>query len=145
MRRAVLVAIVVLAVATAAHAQFRGRLTSPTTPVPISPAPPAIALLPVWWQWDIVTRPQTITLTPPRVAEGAPTGGVQLDVLPWSALVYVDGALAGRVDDFRGYYHHLELPSGPHAIAIVAAGAEPHVFDIVVVPGKTLTYRTTVR
>jgi hypothetical protein len=79
------------------------------------------------------------------VIEGAPKGGVQLDVLPWSALVYVDGALAGRVEEFRGYYHHLELPAGRHAIAIVAAGAEPHIFDVVFGPGKTLTYRASLR
>jgi hypothetical protein len=93
----------------------------------------------------VVTLPEITTLSPPVVIEGAPKGGVQLDILPWSALVYVDGALAGRVEEFRGYYHHLELPAGRHAIAIVAAGAEPHVFDVVVVPGKTLTYRASLR
>ena len=80
-----------------------------------------------------------------RIAEGGPTGGVQLDVQPWRAQVYVDGALAGRVEDFRGYYQHLELPAGAHTITIVAAGYAPHVVDVVVVPGKTITYRWSLR
>jgi hypothetical protein len=89
--------------------------------------------------------PDFTTLAPPPIIAGAPTGGVQLDVLPWTAQVYVDGAPAGRVEQFRGYYHHLELPAGPHAIAIVADGYEPHVFTVVVVPGKTITYRASLR
>ena len=86
-----------------------------------------------------------ITLTPPRVIDGGPTGGVQLDVLPWSAQVYVDGALAGRVEDFRGYYRHLELSAGPHVLTIVHAGSAPLVLDLVVVPGRTITYRGNLR
>jgi hypothetical protein len=70
---------------------------------------------------------------------------VQLDVLPWSAQVYVDGARAGRVEEFRGYYQHLELTAGPHTIVLVAPGFAPHVFAVVVVPGKTITYRATLR
>ena len=65
----------------------------------------------------------------PRVLDSGPTGGVQLDIVPWSADVYVDGVRAGRVEDFRGYYHHLELPAGPHVIAIFKPGAEPLVAD----------------
>jgi hypothetical protein len=88
--------------------------------------------------------PETTALSP-RIGDGAPAGGVQLDVTPWRAQVYVDGALAGRVEQFRGYYHHLELPAGAHTIAIVAAGYQPHVIDVVVVPGRTLTYRAALR
>lgn len=135
-----------LLAATPAHAQFRGRLTSrpPTpTPVPRSPTNRPVLILPAWWQWEIVALPETITLTPPRLAEGAPTGGVQLDVLPWSAQVYVDGALAGRVEEFRGYYQHLTLPAGPHVLAIVHPDHNPLVMDVVVVPGRTITWRAT--
>lgn len=82
-------------------------------------------------------------LTPPPLADGAPSGGVQLDVVPWSAEVYVDGARAGRVEEFRGYYHHLEIPGGGHVISIVAPGYAPHIVDVVVVPGRTLIHRAT--
>jgi hypothetical protein len=99
----------------------------------------------VWWPWGVVMLPETTTLSRPSLVDSAPAGGVQLDVTPWAAQVYVDGALAGRVEEFRGYYHHLALPAGPHTIAIIAAGHEPHVIDVVVVPGKTLTYRATLR
>ena len=78
-----------------------------------------------------------------RRGEDAPTGGVQLDVLPWSAEVYVDGELAGRVEEFRGYYHHLEIAAGPHVLSIVKPGFDPLTVDVVVVPGRTVTYRAT--
>ena len=138
---------VLLASAATSSAQWRGTLTSrPSSSVTVPRAPLSpVPLVPVWWPWGVVMLPQTTTLSPPRLGEDAPSGGVQLDVTPWSAQVFVDGALAGQVEEFRGYYHHLSLPAGPHSIAIVATGHEPHVFDVVVVPGKTLTYRATLR
>jgi hypothetical protein len=151
MRLAALTAGVLLlltASATPVPAQVRGRLTSRPAPQPVAPragtARP-VRLVPVWWNWGIVMLPETTTLTSPPLADGAPTGGVQLDVLPWSAEVFVDGARAGRVEEFRGYYQHLEIAAGPHAIAIVAPGRDVQVFDVVVVPGKTITYRGTLR
>lgn len=131
-----------------AHAQFRSRLTSRPPAAPVVPRAPIAAplpVLPLWWQWPVVMLPQITTPASPLVLDGGPTGGVQLDVLPWSADVYVDGVRAGRVEDFRGYYRHLELPAGPHVIAIVKPGAEPLVADIVIVPGRTLTYRGSLR
>jgi hypothetical protein len=76
--------------------------------------------------------------------EEGPTGGVQLDVQPWRAAVFVDGVYAGRVDDFRGYYKHLELVAGSHQIVVVESGYHPLVIDAMVVPGETTTYRGTV-
>jgi hypothetical protein len=141
-----IVGMLVLLAATTAGAQLRGGLTS-RPPAP-SPAPRSTIssrhLFPFWWP-GIVLVPEPATRVSPRLADAAPTGGVQLDVLPWSAQVYVDGAHAGRVEEFRGYYHHLELPAGPHTIILVAGGFAPHVFDVVVVPGKIVTYRTTLR
>jgi hypothetical protein len=140
--------VVLLACAASADAQLRGRLTS-RPPVPTAGprvrGAPALPRIPVWWPWGVVLLPDTTTLVPVRLADGAPTGGVQLDVLPWSAQVYVDGSPVGRVEEFRGYYHHLELPAGPHVIDIVAAGHPPLRVEIVVIPGRTITYRGTVR
>ena len=135
-----------LAAATPAHAQFRGRLTSrPQTPsaAPRSPTAQPLPILPVWWHWGVVVLPEPITLASPRISDDAPTGGVQLDVLPWSAEVYVDGVRTGRVEDFRGYYQHLTLPAGPHVLAIVHPGYDPLVMDVVVVPERTITWRAT--
>ena len=78
-------------------------------------------------------------------AEGVVIGGLQLDVQPWRAQVFVDGAYAGVVEDFRGYYHHLELVTGPHQIAIVAPDYRPLVIEVMTSPGYTSTYRGTLQ
>ena len=74
---------------------------------------------------------------------GAAPGGVQLDVQPWRAQVYVDGTYVGVVLDFTGYYHHLEVSAGPHVIAIVAPDYDPLVLDVFVSPGRVTTYHDT--
>jgi hypothetical protein len=79
----------------------------------------------------------------PFALEDGPIGGVQLDVQPWRAAVFVDGVYAGRVDDYRGYYKHLDLVAGPHQIVVVESGYQPLVIDAYVVPGETTTYRGT--
>lgn len=85
---------------------------------------------PYWW-WD------------PVATEGgaAPIGGVQLDVDPRCALVYVDGLFAGLVEDFSGYFHHLDATAGPHIIEMVAPGYEPLIVEVIAAPGTTTTYR----
>jgi hypothetical protein len=77
------------------------------------------------------------------LASGVAPGGVQLDVQPWRAQVYVDGAYAGVVDDFKGYYHHLEISAGPHVIMIVMPGYDPLIVDTLISPGQVITYRGT--
>lgn len=150
MRSVVLTAGIVIALvsaATTAGAQIRGSLTSrPMIPSagPRAPGAPRV-LFPVWWNWGVVALPETILLQQPPIGAGAPNGGVQLDIQPWNAQVYVDGNRAGSVEQFRGYYQHLELPAGPHVIAVVAERYEPLIFSIMVYPGKTVTYRTTLQ
>ena len=75
--------------------------------------------------------------------DGAPVGGVQLDIDPRRAQVFVDGTYVGLVEDFSGYYHHLELPAGPHDIAVVSPGYEPLALHVLVSPGATMTQRAT--
>jgi hypothetical protein len=122
------------------------------------PPPPNIGHLPVplhagrrimsfgvvtWWPWSGVTPTLAggapAVLVPPL--DGVPLGGVQLDVQPWQAHVYVDGAYAGIVENFKGYYDHLELVPGSHVITIVAPDYDPLTFDVMVAPGRTTTYR----
>src|SRR5262249_47426473 len=55
------------------------------------------------------------TQLPPDTV-GPALGGLQLDVEPRRADVYVDGVYAGPVADFSGYYHHLDLTAGYHRI-----------------------------
>jgi len=75
------------------------------------------------------------------VDDGRLMGGLQLDVEPRRALVYVDGSYVGIVDAFSGYFHHLDLPAGPHIIEFLAADYDPLTVEILVTPGRTTTYR----
>lgn len=97
-----------------------------------------IAFDPYWWLdvSDEFVRPLA---TPPTVP--SLSGGIQLDVEPRRALVYVDGVLAGTVDQFKGYYQHLETSAGFHLIDILAPDYEPLTVAVTVVPNKTTTYR----
>jgi hypothetical protein len=79
---------------------------------------------------------------PPRQRPGL-AGGLQLDVEPRRALVYVDGWYVGVVDDLSGYYRHLDTVAGRHIIEIVAPDYEPLIVDVTVSPGRTTTYRNS--
>jgi hypothetical protein len=68
-------------------------------------------------------------------------GGLQLDVEPRRALVYVDGWFLGVVDEYSGYYHHLDLFAGPHHVVFVASGYDPLIALVTVSPERTTTYR----
>lgn len=132
----------ILSTAMTAGAQVRGRLTT-RPPVPSTVRPPTTVrpfpVFPLWW--GVITVPEVITLNQPALGADAPTGGVQLDIQPWSAEVYVDGASVGRVEQFRGYYQNLTLPAGPHIIAVVAPGRDPLIVGVTVVPGRVVTQR----
>jgi hypothetical protein len=129
----------ILSSAMTAGAQVRGRLTT-RPPIPSAVRPPTtVRPFPLWW--GVIAVPEVITLDQPALGADAPTGGVQLDIQPWSAEVYVDGAAIGRVEQFRGYYQHLTLPAGPHIIAVVAPGREPLIVGVTVIPGRVVTQR----
>lgn len=99
-----------------------------------------VYLDPYWWAADAVS-PEALP-PPDGPAPDRPTGGMQLDVEPRRAMVYVDGFYVGLVDQFSGYFHHLDLPAGPHFFEFVAPDYEPLLVDLVVAPGKTTTYRS---
>ena|SRR5688572_16857603 len=113
-------------------------------PRPIRPSrglPLQLPVMPITWGW--ATLPVSVTGGAPLVLQDGPTGGVQLDVQPWRASVFVDGVYKGRVDEFNGYYRHLQVVAGSHEIAVVEPGYTPLIFEVVVVPGRTTTYRGT--
>ena len=99
-------------------------------------------VIPLSWGWGGV--PLALGVIGPPLEEG-PSGGLQLDVQPWRASVYADGKHVGRVEDFSGYYRPLELTAGHHEIVIVEPGYQPLVFEALVVPGRTSTYRGTLQ
>jgi hypothetical protein len=68
-------------------------------------------------------------------------GGVRLKVKPRDAEVYVDGYYAGIVDDFDGMWQQLRLDDGGHRIEVRMPGLAPLTFDVMVQPGRTITYR----
>lgn len=77
------------------------------------------------------------------VLENAPLGGLQLDIEPRSAQVYVDGKYTGLVSDFSGYFKHLEIAAGPHIVTVLAPAYEPLTISVVVVPERTITWRAS--
>jgi hypothetical protein len=94
---------------------------------------------PYWWAPRFDEESLAPAAVPP--SDSPPTGGLQLDVEPRRALVYVDGWLVGVVDEFSGYYHHLDLAAGPHRIDLVASDYDPLRVAVMVTPGRTTTYR----
>jgi hypothetical protein len=68
-------------------------------------------------------------------------GGVALEMSPYDADVYVDGTLAGRVEDFDGSTQPLTLVPGTHRIEVQADGFVPLTFDVAVQAGQVIPYR----
>lgn len=67
-------------------------------------------------------------------------GSVRLKVKPRDAMVYVDGYYVGRVDEFDGVFQRLPIEPGPHTIEIRANGYEALMFEVRVLPGRTINY-----
>ncbi|HXH07030.1 MAG TPA: PEGA domain-containing protein [Vicinamibacterales bacterium] len=68
-------------------------------------------------------------------------GHLRLKVRPRDAQVYVDGYFAGVVDDFDGVFQRLPVRAGSHRVELRAPGYQPLVFDVLVQPGRLVTYR----
>jgi hypothetical protein len=112
--------------------------------VPIGLGGASFGYVPLWaWTMGVPPRTVALTVVPLQPLEGAPIGGIQLDIEPRRAQVYVDGAFVGPVSDFSGYYQHLDLVAGPHLITIIAPNYEPLIIEAIVPPGRTITYRGT--
>jgi hypothetical protein len=72
---------------------------------------------------------------------GQPMGSIRFRASPKHAAIYIDGALAGTVDDFDGLTDHLRLTAGPHAYELRAEGYQPYTGTLTVVAGQTRTER----
>ena len=68
------------------------------------------------------------------------TGSLRLKVRPRFAEVYVDGYYAGQVDNYDGIFQRLRLEEGPHHIEIRHPGYVPLEFEVMILPGETITY-----
>jgi hypothetical protein len=72
-------------------------------------------------------------------------GGVRIDLPQRDAEVFVDGYYAGVVDQYDGNLQQLNLEPGVHRIEVRAPGWQTLSFDVNIVPGRTVTYRTAMR
>jgi hypothetical protein len=68
-------------------------------------------------------------------------GGLRITDAPREAQVFADGYYLGIVDDFDGMFQHANLEAGTHRIEIQAPGFESVAFDVMVQPGRTVTFR----
>jgi hypothetical protein len=68
-------------------------------------------------------------------------GGLRITDAPREAQVFADGYYIGIVDDFDGVFQHANLEAGTHRIEIQAPGFESIAFDVMVQPGRTITFR----
>ncbi|MCC7124436.1 MAG: PEGA domain-containing protein [Acidobacteria bacterium] len=67
------------------------------------------------------------------------TGALRLRVRPRDAQVFVDGYLAGIVDQFDGTFQSLRLAPGGHKIEVRMPGFETLTFDVHIQPDRTMT------
>lgn len=74
-----------------------------------------------------------------------PYGGIRIDLPERDAEVYADGYFLGTVDEFDGAFQQANLETGPHRIEIRAPGFETIAFDVNIEPGRTITYRASMR
>lgn len=74
-----------------------------------------------------------------------PYGGVRIDLPQRDAEVYADGYFLGEVNDFDGVMQQANLEPGPHRIEIRKPGFETLSFDVRIEPGRTITYRASMR
>lgn len=71
------------------------------------------------------------------------SSSVRLQVTPRQAEVFVDGYVAGTVDDFDGTFQRLPLPPGEHEIVLYLAGYRTVSQKVYLTPGGTFRIRYT--
>lgn len=68
-------------------------------------------------------------------------GNLRLKVKPANAQVHIDGYYVGVVDSFDGALQRLRVEAGNHRVELKAEGYEPVAFDVMIIPGDTITYK----
>jgi hypothetical protein len=71
----------------------------------------------------------------------AGVGAIRLKVKPNNAQVYIDGYYVGVVDSYDGMFQKLGIEAGAHRVELRAEGYEPVQFEVMVMPGETMTYK----
>jgi hypothetical protein len=78
----------------------------------------------------------------PNVEMPATTSEIKLDVTPDRAAVFLDGAYAGSVSDFKGLGHGMLVEPGKHNIKIDLAGYRPFTTDVTLLAKQKITVKT---
>jgi hypothetical protein len=78
----------------------------------------------------------------PNVEMPATTSEIKLDVTPDRAAVFLDGAYAGSVSDFKGVGHGMLVEPGKHTIKIDLAGYRPFETSVTLLPKQKFTVKT---
>ncbi len=78
-------------------------------------------------------------------SDSTAAGGFSVRLTPADAELWVDGALAGRAEDFHPGRPGLPLPPGIHRVEFRAPGFAPLLFDILTTPGHVLPYQGELR
>ena len=68
-------------------------------------------------------------------------GNLRLKVKPANAQVHIDGYYVGVIDSFDGAMQRLRVEGGKHRVELTAEGYEPVQFDVMIIPGDTITYK----
>jgi hypothetical protein len=99
-----------------------------------------VYFVPPGWDWFGVPVSEPAPPPPPPAAPPQPeTGSLIVDVQPGvDARVFIDGYLAGTLDDLGGA---LTLSPGIHQLELYADGYEPRVVDVQIVADRLTRYR----
>lgn len=91
------------------------------------------------WGWGVGVPFGVPPFGPAFFGSGA--GSARIRVFPTSAEVYVDGFLAGLVDDFDGVFQRLNVAPGEHELTFYLAGYRSLTHRVLFQPGRTLDIR----
>jgi len=70
------------------------------------------------------------------------TSEIKLDVTPNRAAVFLDGAFAGSVGDFKGVGRGMLVEPGKHTVKIDLAGYRPFITEVNLLPKQKITLKT---
>ena len=137
-------ALIVVSVPDIAHAQRgggRGRATRVVSARPVIVAPFYSTYYDPFF-WDFYGWGYPGWYSPAFYNRGgADDSSARIQVTPRETEVYVDGYLAGVVDDFDGFSQRLRVPSGEHVIELYLDGHKTIAQTILFAPGQSYRIR----
>ena len=127
-----------------AHAQRRGRPGGGRAVVVAAPVAFGYGFYDPFWSWGPGWGPgwgYPGWFPPYGPAFAGNVGSARLQITPRQAEVYVDGYLAGTVNDFDGVFQRLAVAPGEHELTIYLEGYQTLTQKLLFRPGATLQIR----